>query len=541
MYKYQKPVRIWGEYLLERKSRNINSLIFQEFDEKMRFELFELKQKKFIQYIDSFYYSVYLDSDFTMDTQDGRVRNFRLFVERQFALLCRKGFDDMMLDIPGVPKYFNVKHCYYAQSFDFMLDRPDHYRIMLTRYTANPVTPQILVQLASSGLWIDGVRKSIEDSLQDVYRIAEYFRFQVIQVQENRIDYCWHSNYLQNPEFFLRSDNFARMRVSRLNDSFSHETYYGKEEYEIDYKTLGKKSSNNIFFRMYHKSKEVVQMGYKAFFLDEWLRKGLINRYDFYCLSKAYENHSWSSLDKCRLEFYMDYGSNENIKEQCRLILEDKIKMKYDELHCFADLLTPPVTIIMNVEFQTMRKFSSSLVLPESDYNKKRYGPASRIFTILDEWKAITNYLTMHAVRLVKMEGDENKSRREDCPFWQALRQTKFIDFKYDRKQAVALRQYNHERNAAIVQKRALSSIVTYNLYAKGEKADSPDIQILDFINSLNDNDFQAMKLNQMKKIRRADYSNPIGLKENKTYSLVNNETGEIYCPDYNRNEDKKQ
>ena len=86
------------------------------------------------------------------------------------------------------------------------------------------------------------------------------------------------------------------MRVDRFRDALLHTSKKGSEDYEIDYLALGKRSQK-VFIRIYLKSKEVVEKGYKPWFFKVWLFNGLINRYDLYCYEYAFLKHSWKALD----------------------------------------------------------------------------------------------------------------------------------------------------------------------------------------------------------------------------------------------------
>lgn len=510
-----------------------NNMIFAEFDEEMRANWFDMKDKKFLNTIDTLYYSVLVSGDFSPNTKDKTVLSFRRFWDRELAHL--RIFDDYELHaIPGLPYYFQLRYCSFGGgTYEVCLSRPDNYDILIAKRTSNEFTSQFLVQLRSKTLWMDSVRTAIDNSLKDVEIIVNYFGFRIIEVKENRIDYCWHTNYLQNPQSFFLPDNFARMRLSRMSDSTMHIKYRGNEDYDIDYVTLGKKASVNVFFRIYLKSKEVIEKGYKAFFLKLWYLNGMINRYDLYCYEYAYEFSNWDYVNFGRLKFYLEFGTDKAIKFQCEKILEGEIKMKYDNLKNFADMITPSVTLVINVEYQTMRKFSQSIVLPDSIYNHKKYGVRSRLYDIVDNYRAIANYLTEHCVRLVQPYGDENKSRREDCGFWDCLRRSRSIDGKNTPADTAVIRQYDHERNAELVKKRALGSISSFNLYYKGENTQSSEQDLIDFISTLNDNDFVTMNRLKNKKMKRADYKDPLSssmsdFESNTRYIIIDKNTGEI-------------
>lgn len=513
------------------RDRITKSLVYNEMPEDGRKDWFDYKRYKFLQHIDTYYYCVYLDADFTMQTADERVIAFRHYVDKLLSQVRAAG-GEMVLELDGVPMYFTVKRSRFANVYDLLLKRADHYHIFFTRYTYNSSSPQVLVQIESKALWMDGVRRSLLESLKDVEEIALRFGFEITCALENRIDFCWHNNYFENPELFLRSDNFAKSLLTRLQESKTHEDFYGNETYEIDFRSVGKRTSNNVYFRMYNKGKEVVQKQYKPFFLRNWYLNGLISRYDLYVYEKAYEHHSWEYADKARLEFYTEYGADEQLKMQCMDILNGDVQLKYDALHGFADMLTPKLTLVMNVEYQTMRKFTATLDLEVSEHNIRRFGGCARLFEILDAWKAITNVLTGSVLRFVEPQGDENKSRRDNCRFWQLLRAAKCIDVKHYAADCHLMRTYNHEKDAEVVKKRILSGLASWNLYAKGNHEDAPELQVLDFLNALNDNDYDYINRNKRKKEMRQDYSDAFGLPElSGNYMFFDETTGEVILP----------
>lgn len=71
-------------------------------------------------------------------------------------------------------------------------------------------------------LWMYGVKLAYERSYEYVKAIADYFGLEVDFVQENRVDFCWHSNYLKCPEKFFSPENFYKMRVDRFKDAVLH-------------------------------------------------------------------------------------------------------------------------------------------------------------------------------------------------------------------------------------------------------------------------------------------------------------------------------
>lgn len=99
----------------------------------------------------------------------------------------------------------------------------------------------------------------------------------------------------------------------------------------------------------------------------------MISRYDYYVLSNLYELRNWKYLDIVRLQYYAEYGSNVFYKDKCNEYINELSKtgtVNFDSVGKLADLLTPRITIIMNVEFQTTRKGTKSYCLIKHERNK---------------------------------------------------------------------------------------------------------------------------------------------------------------------------
>ena len=77
---------------------------------------------------------------------------------------------------------------------------------------------------------------------------------------------------------------------------FYHET---KVDLTQEYLSLGNRTSNNIFLTL-----EVIEKGYKGFFIEVWYSQGLISFYDKYCLTKGYENQNNNYVYKAMKRIY---------------------------------------------------------------------------------------------------------------------------------------------------------------------------------------------------------------------------------------------
>ena len=516
--------------------KHLNSTkIYQEFDDENQKYWFDFKQKKFLHNIDTFYYSVKLVEDFTNDSSDDSVLRFRKFFEQKKSILDSRYGQLVQIFFPGFDRSLNLCAGSYAGFFSIRLECPEWFDIFIAPSVPHgsdggfSVTSEIVVQLRSYMLWMYGVHEAFERSYEYVKQICDYFGLHIAYCQENRIDYCWHSNYLSNPEKFFSPESFYKMRVDRFKDALIHTAKVGSEGYEIDYVSMGKRS-DKVFIRIYLKSKEVIEKNYKPWFFKVWLFNGLINRYDLYCYEECYKKHSWQYLDTARLKYYSEYGSDPELRKQCRDVVEGNVTMSPDMLHKLADALTPKINLIMNVEYQTMRKHTKTYELVPFRDNSARE-TSKRIYDYLDNRKIIADYLTFYVFRLVKPEGDSNKSRRDLCAFWYALRSSRMIDVNVRPKDVKLIRQYCRQLNSDIMKKRVINAAVTLGIYTRGINIDNVVQDCVEALCQLNDNDIYDANRYKQKKVRQfnsSELADTYVSSVTHEYQIVNINTGEV-------------
>lgn len=508
--------------------------IYNEFDLEQQNYWFDFKQKKFLHNIDTFYYSVKFKNDFTAGSRDSDVLEFREYfkkLQRNFY----EGFDTSISFYLEELGNLNLLPYNFSRFYTVCLEKPDEFHIFIapkvpkgTGDTA--VTSEVIVQIRSYSLWLYGINEAFTRSYAYVCGIAAKFNLLIDYAQENRVDYCWHSNYLSNPEKFFTIENFYKMRVDRFRGAHFNTEKEGMDDYLIDYLALGKRGQK-CFVRIYLKSKEVVEMGYKPFFFKIWLFHGLINRFDFYCYEKAFKVGKWAYLDIARLEYYAEYGNDQKYRELCmEFIRKNEFRLNVtDQIRNLANLLTPKVNLIMNVEYQTMRKASKSFPLvPFKDNSKHR--ECQRIYDYLDNRYLISGYLTSSIFRLVETSGDTNKSRREDCGFWKELRKAKMPDVLVPKQELSFIRQYNRNLSVDILRRQIINKSVVLGFYNKGLNEDIPLKDVVEAVFTMNDNDMEMAMRYKQKKSRQYSGEELSGLRTNYkhcNYVLVNNETGE--------------
>lgn len=537
------------KYFCERRGNLLDlrflkdTYIYNEFDEVENAYWFDFKKKKFLHNIDTFYYSVKFKQDFTADSKDLNVKRFRRHFEG-IASMWEKLNDyssGISFYLPELPGTLNYKPFTYAGWYNICLECPEYFDIFFapkvphSQDDGDSVTCECVVQIRSYMLWMYGVKLAYERSYEYVKAIAQHFGLDIEFTQENRIDYCWHSNYLKSPEKFFTPENFYKMRVDRFKDALIHTSKKGSEDFEIDYLAIGKRS-DKVFIRIYLKSKEVVEKGYKPWFFKVWLLNGLINRYDFYCYEYAFLKHSWKSLDLGRLQYYAEFGRQKHYVEKCKRILAGEEDISPDSLRRLADLLTPEVNLIMNVEYQTMRKHSKTYqLIPFFDNSDKL--TSKRIYDYLDNRKLICDYLTSKVFRLVEPHeagvNDSNKSRRDYCAFWKALRMCKLTDTFVPEEDQALVRTYTRKLNSEVVKSRAVKAAITYGIYTRGINSESPLTDCIEALCMLNDNDledalrYKAKKVRQFNENELADTMEK-SIKRSSNLMLIDKDTGDI-------------
>ena len=517
--------------------------IFKELNKEEKAFWFDLKEKKFLHQVDTFYYSVKLKNDFTSDSFDPSCIAFRQFIndnlEKSEKFVWGESLpfyvEDFKESLNFLPKRF-------GRFYDACLSSPDMFDIFVARKVPlsadgeASVTPEIIVQLRSVMLWQYGISEAFRESFKTVEAVCKHFDLQIESVKENRTDFCWHTNYLQNPAKFFAPQKFNNRLVTRLGtgprsngtDVNYRFTFQKDGETEINYIAIGNRGEK-CFVRIYNKTKEVIQMGYKGWFLKEWLFNGMISRYDFDIYEKCYQSGSWKDKTKFRLEWYLEHGKKEFFKKDIRAILDGIITPAPETLEKLANTLTPKLTVIMNVEYQVMRKMTKSIPMLQVKDNSDK-GVCKQIYDFIDNRPLIVKYLTKDTLRLVERT-EENKSRCEDCAFWSALRNTKFVDMKKLPDELKVIRDYSRRINSAVVRKRVISSVITYSLYMNGIDNNQNGYEdAADIFCTLNDNDIinmRRIKEKRKKQLNKELFSGAMP-KRQHTVSIYDNQTGEI-------------
>jgi len=503
------------------------------------------KNHKYLQNIDTFYYSVKLLEDFRRESDNLNVINVRKFV------------DDISAEPEGTSVLFDVKNSlsserlkkdcvlYYkpgcfARFYNFRLTLPDKFDFFFApvvpaskQQDGLSLTSEIVIQIRSRYLWEKGCALCVKESFEYVKAFCAMFNLHIHDVKENRCDFCWHTNAIQSPDKFFRSDKLGDMFVTRLgteknDDGFKVRTvttYKDKADPSIDYIAVGKRS-DKIFLRIYNKAKEVVQEQYKPWFFYIWLYSGLISRYDMFVFEEAFKQHSWNYVDVARLKFALEYLELEqNVITEINLLIDPSVKTyNYKRIRVLADELTPKVTIILNVEFQCMRAFTRTCQLVPF---KDNVGPLSRVLDFLDNRALFTEYITGKTFRIVRPDsGDTNKSRREDCDFWKRLRACKAIDVYLDKHNLHLCRQYSSKLDLQIRKKKAVRAISSVAYAVTHDPDTSLYSDAAELLAMLNDNDLRELDLYKHILAKRHTEEIPPGIIHYRKPYIVDQRTG---------------
>lgn len=454
--------------------------LFKEFTKEEQEHWFGIKRSKYISHIDTLYYSVFLKNDFK-----GKVpSNIIEFVEvlKEMKNKLEKEQQEFWFDEEETLIYSRKRN----RMYDHCISMNGMFDIFIASSVPNDVTPRIHIQLRSYALWCWGDKNSVDISFNSLLKILSQFDIEVDRVQENRIDYCYHTNCLQSAQEVF-DDSYLREHLKTNLKIYNKVGRFYDGTLTTEYFSLGQRKSNNVFFRSYNKTREVVEMGYKSFFLEIWLEQGLISNYDFYVYSDCFNRQRYDSIEFSMAKFYVEYGKDEKYKEILNNMLNNK-NITVNQVRETVKGILPYPTIIVNIEFQTMRKFyatSDDLIngLPFLEHKYDKY--LNRLFRIMDNRKIFLNYLTSITVKFVKNDDlitDDEKLIY--CDFWYRLRKLKIDGIK----DSAYARFYKHNLNIELLKKRLKGNLASLSLYLGN---DDDDIQkdMSNLISILNDND----------------------------------------------------
>lgn len=525
------------------------SAVFSEFTSEEQEKWFSIKAQKTLHHIDTLYYSITLKEERVFDGQLEAPEMLRFLQALKDVKSEKNEHIEREVEFRGLTvalKHFSI--------YTYCLSENEMYDIFISDYVPNNHTPRIVVQLRTAALILKGTQEAISDSFAKVKSILDEFGLIVVNVNENRIDYAWHTNLIQNPNFFM-SDNYLMKHLkSNMRNGMKH---FDPQNFVYNYVAVGTRKSNNVFARIYDKTKEVIEEAYKSFFLERWRKNGLISEYDLYCLSYAYECRSYTVgvlVGRCR--WYLQYGKNEERKKFISDVLnkydinssnskyirkeidgrkrriscedffneccsaryqgdvddgerfdpdreynpdDDKHIQEAEKCSVTLDCLLPPTTVILNFEYQTKRHFYRSLDKMIAGINAQTNIPYfCRLFTILSIEKQICDYLTGVGSTMSFVRDRNNIDRKllKEQPeevytdFWWRLRNTKISGTD----DVTLLRQYSHHSDIQRYKRRLMGNMAALSmlLNKSTDRKTSYAENVTDVLCYLNDNDMKS-------------------------------------------------
>jgi hypothetical protein len=481
---------------------------FQELEDDKKV-VFDVARDKFLPNIDTLYYSVF----FKDDSNEADMFN-DIFIKLDEL----KSIAKEKKESPEFDQEHQLSLRSYA-IYNYCIHKPDLYDIFISDYLPNISTPRVVVQIRSYGLWVNGVENMINDSFQAVRRIFAEYGVVINFTRENRIDYCYHTNYIQEPYTFF-SDNRLSKKLRTTLDVYQKIGHIYKNKITLDYFALGQRKSNNLFVRTYNKSREVIEEGYKSFFFAIWYKQKMISEYDLFCYEYAFTEKSYNALDKARLLYYLKVGKSKTIKDQIEQLLND-INVQYEDILEFANRIMPKVTMILNIEFQTKRKFyyNANMLHLLPVRIKHNVPELTNIYQILDNRKVILDYITDISISFGKHKNDSDKVVYDY--WWERLRSVKLdsidSDFSY-------VREFSYKCDKVKINKRAINSLASNAVY--NNKKDSGFIEdVSDWLGYFNDNDIVLGDLSTGEIFTEfnSDLLDDYKLKKEKKYKAVKN------------------
>lgn len=460
--------------------------LYKELSEEQCLYWFDRKDKKVIHNVDT----IYLNVDIPLYNEHQVLQHYleELKSKVKFEPVYIEEID---MKITGLSKRF----------YQYCLEKTDEYVIFFAKKKVTGSMPPIQIQIRAQFLWLHGEYVAIEQATKHLQKILERFRMRIRKVYDNRIDYAYHTNYIKDMKRFF--DNLNSMQVSRFKRWDMQGAFLGDQELDLDYLSLGRRKSDNIFFRCYNKTKEVIEQNYKQFFFQFWKEKGLISNYDQYVYEKCSMKKRYEYSYIARLEFYLEHGTHSIHLEKCKKYIEHYEKYEFDDIIAFTEMLTPGITLITNIEFQTRRKFYKTIgdSLDELPTIKEREEEHLRyIMKLLDYKVLILKVLNEDVLRLVDSKDVKARKRNKKLhPLWERVQKCK-IDHECSTDQKL-LRQYQNSLDFECLKNQITNKIITLGLYLDVENENNLQEDMYNYMTLLNENDIEKALKYRNKKV----------------------------------------
>ncbi|MBO4284070.1 MAG: hypothetical protein J5958_05550 [Clostridia bacterium] len=474
--------------------------VYREFTPEQAEDFFSLTEKKVLTHLDNLYYTVFIRGDHgEKHESEDEVPEIRFIQdENKFSPDDEKGIRRLLDKLEECKESKSKSYDSQVQAFDLQYFRSNHaiyehrlsfeeyYDIFVASYLPNDDTPRIEVQIRTASLVLLGVDAALRQSFNKVVEMLRIFGLSAIMTRENRLDYAFHTNLIQKPIEFFSDGDLLKHTVSTMRNG--QKVFDLGKEIDLSYFALGNRRSNNVFFRAYNKSREVVEMGYKSFFFDRWKQNGLISQYDYEVYCDAYERKSYTvGILVGRIKWYLKHGKDLALKKDLERLLKtcyDK-NSNTDEIRQRIKGVLPDVTVICNIEFETKRKFyhswqgQATVEVPDGI-------PVALIpiYRILEAQPIFLDYLTNNCVRFVK---DREKKGSGFMDWWARIRSAKPGDYSNPEFKRIYRRQPDLER----AKRRFAGDVAYLSMLLNENVEDRPFVEDLsDSLANLNDNNF---------------------------------------------------
>ncbi|MEG0614620.1 MAG: hypothetical protein RR540_02600 [Oscillospiraceae bacterium] len=479
------------------------SKICSEFSAGNFVEWFSRKRDCFVNHIDTLYYVVYPACEWKEDIYK---KQFCEYIKSKKALA--EEVRESVKIFEEIDDNIEVKPYFGFQMYNLHFGRQDCFDVFVCENPPTPQTPPIIVQLRSQFLWLWGSRNAFDVSCDIIEAVLLSFGIEILKVQENRIDYAFHTNYIQDIMNFFPETCLKKMQISNF-ERWHKEGKFCEDDTLCDYFVLGRRKSNNVFFRVYNKTQEVIENGYKQFFIPLWESEGLISKFDKYILEKAFVSGTYESKEKARCEFYLSYGSDFSAKLDIQALI-DNPDTPINTYKRFADKLVPDLTIITNVEYQTKRKFYDRLDISRKTMDRTY---KSNIYNLFECYSSIIAKLTTDTLRFVRYKGeygDMPRLKRPTASWWQALQRSKSLEFD-DEQLVMIIRTYQNNLDIERRKHLALSGIASNVSCLSGVRGSPFENDMYDMIANLNDNDLNYYYRRKAKSLKDLKMKGLIG------------------------------
>lgn len=510
--------------------------VYDEFSPEQQRQIFGYSVNKALHHIDTLYYSVYLNEP--KDIIDIQ-RDENLLPESFFLFLsCLRYNKDVMRDYSGYAPKFNELEMSLKSfaGYEYCVSLPECFDIFICRILPNADTPRIVVQLRSRYLVLEGVKQAVEKSFSYLREFLSPFGVFPVRVQENRVDYAFHTNLIQNPDKYFDT---ALLRNNLKTNLRKWSMYGDTRNFFPDTVNIGTRNSNSVFVRIYNKGREVIEMNYKSFFIERWYQNGLISAFDKYVYEKAYEMKAYrSGLLVGRLKWYIEHGNNEELITLCHELL-GKCYINSDNFDFIEKRIhnvIPDVTTIINVEFQVKRKFfascsewmksnaelsdflvSEKVISNEKICFPKRCDPLLyNLFGLLFSSKDIIDYLTSFG-NCVSFVEDRNMSFKafkeagENYKYWWSRLRGTPIDYSFSGVRNI-YREYDVANSISHINRQLLGNVAKLSIFFnRGSCKNSFVENMADVLCILNDNDVEpSFIINEKKFLKYKDENGQI-------------------------------